>query len=151
MLSFFVFFFGGGGGWGRGQKTYNSIFRKTNVFNQIFNRVIVWVWTEWCTGLKKTLKKLKLPRKQNFYEFLKNRIFRKLTTDFENCTRLQAETRNVLFLDVEHNAIPHRVSSVHFATGNFHPFRILPGWVQKFEIWITRKCFEAHQFMVQTH
>ena len=26
----------------------------------------------------------------------------------------------------QHNVIPYRASSVHFATGNFHPFRILP-------------------------
>ena len=41
----------------------------------------------------KTLKKLKYLRKQNFYEFFKNRIFRKETTDLENRTMRQAETK----------------------------------------------------------
>ena len=68
----------------------------------------------------------------------KKRFFRKLTTYFENCTRLQAKPRNASFSDVEHKTTPYRASSVHFATGNFYPFRTLLVWVQKFTIWITR-------------
>ena len=35
----------------------------------------------------KNTQKVEIAEKTVFYEFLKNRIFRKLTTDFENCTR----------------------------------------------------------------
>ena len=37
-----------------------------------------------------------------FYEFLKNHIFQKLTTDFENRTKRHAETKPSVFLDVGH-------------------------------------------------
>ena len=43
---------------------------------------------------------MKFLRGQNYNEFLKNRIFRKLTTDFEN----QAVTKACDFLDVDHKA-----------------------------------------------
>ena len=67
--------------------------------------------TAWCTRLKNTYK---------------NRIFRKLTTDFENRTKRQAETKACVVLDVYHCAIPYRASSAQFTTGNFHRFSILP-------------------------
>ena len=53
----------------------------------------------WYTGLKNSLKIEIFKKKQNFYELLKNRIFRKLTTDIENCKWIQAETRNATFLE----------------------------------------------------
>ena len=41
-------------------------------------------------------------KKKNCYDFLKYRIFRKLTTDFENRTKHQAETKSCIVLDVGH-------------------------------------------------
>ena len=43
-------------------------------------------------------------KKRIFYDFLKNRNYRKLTlvTDFENRTQRQAETKACVFLDVEY-------------------------------------------------
>ena len=47
-------------------------FGKTTVFNQIFNRIIVRMWTAcWARLKKKTLNQLKLRRKHNFDELLK--------------------------------------------------------------------------------
>ena len=45
---------------------------------------------------------MKFIKKQKFYEFLKNRIFRNVTTDFENRTMRQAETKACLILDMDH-------------------------------------------------
>ena len=150
---FSVIFFGRGGGGGSGGNTETKSHVKTHFFWQkkcMYNRVIVWMWTAWCTRLK----------------YSQNVEITEETTDFENCTRGQAETRNASFLDVEHKTIPYWASSVHFASGHFYPFRKLPVWVQTFETWITRypwekkknkkkkypqNCFEAHQFMVQMH
>ena len=98
--------------------------------------LIVCMWTAWCTILKNTKQNLKILKKHIFYDFLKYRIFRKLITDFENRTKRQAETKECVVLDADHWEIADRASSVHFATGHFHPFRTLPVWVQKFEIWI---------------
>ena len=42
---------------------------------------------------EKTPKTLKFLKKQFFNDFLKSRIFRKLTTDFEYRTKCQAETK----------------------------------------------------------
>ena len=41
-------------------------------------------------------------KKRIFYDFLKNLSFRKLTTDFENRTKRQAETKACVLLDVNH-------------------------------------------------
>ena len=46
----------------------------------------------------KTLKKLQFLKRMNFYEFLKNDIFRKLT---ENRTKRQADTKECVFLNVD--------------------------------------------------
>ena len=119
-------------------KKCNFLGEKT-VVNQIFNRVVVRIWTAWCTRLKNT-QKVEIAGETEFLWFSQRSwdgIFRKLTTDFENWTGLQSETTNVSFLDVKHNAVPYRASSVHFANGNFHPFHTLLVRVQKFEIWIT--------------
>ena len=51
---------------------------------------------------RKTLKTLKCLTKPNFYEFLNNHIFQKLTTDFENCTKRQAKTKACVVLDIDH-------------------------------------------------
>ena len=88
----------------------------------------------------KTLKMLQFLRRQNFYEFLKHRLFRNVTTDFENRTRRQADNKACLFLDVNDNTIPYRACSVHFETGNFFPFRTLRVWRQT--IPITRYSWE---------
>ena len=54
-----------------------------------------------CTALK-TFKKLSFVfKKRIFYDFLKNRNFRKLTTDIENRIKRQAETKPCVFLDVD--------------------------------------------------
>ena len=37
-----------------------------------------------------------------FYDFLKNRNFRNLTTDFENRTKPTADTKACVFLGVDH-------------------------------------------------
>ena len=50
----------------------------------------------------KSLKKLTCFKKRNFYDFLKNHNFQKLTTDFENRTKRQAETEACACLDVDH-------------------------------------------------
>ena len=50
-----------------------------------------------------TLKTLLCPKRQNFYEFKKKkRIFRKLTTDFENHTKRQAATTECEVLDADY-------------------------------------------------
>ena len=77
----------------------------------------------------KNTKKLKFLRRQNFYEFLKNRLFRKR----------QAETKTCVFL-LDHRVIPYIASSGHFATANSHLFRTLPVWMQT--ISITRYSWE---------
>ena len=41
-------------------------------------------------------------KRNKFYEFLKNGIFRKLTTDFENRTKRQAEFKECVVLDVDY-------------------------------------------------
>ena len=51
---------------------------------------------------EKSLNKFKIFKKQIFYDFLKDRIFRKLTTDFENRTKHQAETKACILLDVDY-------------------------------------------------
>ena len=61
-----------------------------------------------------------------FYEFLKIAISEKVTTDFENRAKRQAETKACAFLDMYHKAISYRASSVHFPTANFQPLRTLP-------------------------
>ena len=51
-------------------------------------------------------------QKQNCYDFLIYRIFRKLTIDFENRTKHQAETKSCVVVDVGHYAIIYKASSV---------------------------------------
>ena len=70
----------------------------------------------------KTLKKLKFVRRQIFYEFLKNRLIRKSDDRFWKLCKRQADTKACVFLDMDHKVIFYRISSVHFATANFHPF-----------------------------
>ena len=50
-------------------------------------------------------------KRQNFYEFLKNPIFRKVTTDFENHTKRQAETKECIFYDVDKSTLQPEISS----------------------------------------
>ena len=73
---------------------------------------------------------MKFLSRQNLFEFLKIAISAKVTTDYENRAKRQAESKVCAFLDMYHKAIPYRASSVHFATANFHPFRTLPVWLQ---------------------
>ena len=49
----------------------------------------------------KTFKTLQCLRRQKFYEYLKNRLFRKVSADVENRTRRQAQTKYASFLDVD--------------------------------------------------
>ena len=51
---------------------------------------------------RKTVKKMTFFKKRICYDFLKNRYFRKLTTEFENRTKRQADTKEYVFLDVDH-------------------------------------------------
>ena len=122
------------------QKRKNAFFRG-NVLNHIstssFCASKQLVAPDWKKNTQK-VDFLYINKKQNCYGFLKNRIFRKLTEDFENCIKRQAESKACIFL----GHIPYRTSSVHFATGNFHPFRPLPAWVQNFEISITGYLWE---------
>ena len=90
----------------------------------------------------KTLKKFTFLKRRNFFDFLKNRIFRKLTTDFQNRTQRPADTKACVILDVDHKAIPYRISSVQYATRILHPFCTIPVWVQNIEISITRYSWE---------
>ena len=118
-------------------------FKKKTIFNQFLTSSLCaceqLVAPDW-----KTLKKLKFLKKQNFYNFLKNRIFRKLTTDFENRTKRQAETKPWVILDADFYAIPFRVSSINFTTGNFHSLGRLSVWVQNFEFLITRNSWKQN-------
>ena len=74
----------------------------------------------------KTLKMLKFLRKQNFYEFFKNRIFRKMTTDFENRSMRQAETMSLFGHEPQGYTCKEQVQSIlqpeisiHFAHFRF--------------------------------
>ena len=126
LCVFFFFFFFLGGGDTETKSRVKAHFSWPKKKKKMYNRVIVLMWTAWCTRLK----------------YSQNVEITEETTDFENCTRGQAETRNASFLDVEYKTIPHRASSVHFGTGHFYPFRKLPVWVQTFETWITRYPWE---------
>ena len=79
-----------------------------------------------------------------FTHFSEIAFFKKVTTDFENCAKRQAETKTCVFVYMDHKAIPYRASSVHFATANFHPFRTLPVWMQTIKISITRYSWEKN-------
>ena len=79
----------------------NAYFQEYFIVNQIWNKFIVCVWTAMCTSLKNS-KKDAIFEKRIFYDFLKNCNFRKLTTDFENRTKFQTETKACVFLDVDH-------------------------------------------------
>ena len=79
---------------------------------------------------KKKIKKLKFLKKQNFYDFLKNRLFEKVTTDFENHAKRQAETKAFALLHGPQGYTLQSNFSPFFATPNFHPFRALPVWIQ---------------------
>ena len=112
------------------------------VFNQIFNI--------YCLDVISVVQLTEKHSKS--WICCRNRMFTKFSNIAfsENCGlqilkivwgfKLRPEMRH--FLDVEHKAIPYRASSVRFATGNVYPFRTLPVWVQKFEIWITRYPWE---------
>ena len=63
-------------------------------------------------------------------EFRKIAISEEVTTDFENLEKRQAETKACGLLDMYHKAIPYKASSVRFATAHFHPFHIIPVWMQ---------------------
>ena len=69
----------------------------------------------------KTLKTFTFLKRRNFFDFLKNRIFRKLTTDFQNRTQRPANTKACVILDVDHKVIPYRISSVPICDQNFAP------------------------------
>ena len=73
-----------------------TFFFQENIFlNQIFKQFIVHLTEE-------ILKTLQLLKRNIFYEFLKNLIFLKLTTDFDNRTKRHAETKECVFLDMDH-------------------------------------------------
>ena len=94
MLSF------GEGGTGGGDARKNASFsRKKTFFRQIFNQFTVCMWSACCNRLKNT-QKVEISD-ENFYKFLKNRIFQKLTTDLENRRKLQVETKTCVFLDMD--------------------------------------------------
>ena len=50
-----------------------------------------------CAPHWKTLKKLTILKKQNFYDFLKNRNFQKLTTDFEIVQSVKLRPKHASF------------------------------------------------------
>ena len=115
------FFWGGGGGRGGGKKCKKHFFGKHPFLTKCSTSSLrareqrgVPDWKkkkkekqqQKTNKQKTTLKKLKFRRKQNLYEFIKNRIFPKSNYRFENRTMRQAETKVCLFLDMDHKAIP---------------------------------------------
>ena len=54
------------------------------------------MWTAWCTRLKNT-QKVAISDETEFLGFLKNRILRKLTTEFENRIKHEAATKECVF------------------------------------------------------
>ena len=78
--------------------------------NQIFNKFIVCVWTARRYTLKNTQKVDIFEEMDFFYDFVKNRYFRKLTIDFENRTKNRikrpAETKVCVFLKLAARTFP---------------------------------------------
>ena len=61
-------------------------------FNKILNHFFGCMWIAWCTRIK-TVRKLQFLKRQIFYEFLNNCIFRKLIIDFENRIKRKANAK----------------------------------------------------------
>ena len=87
--------------WSKNRK--NTFFQEWFFVNQIFNKFIVCMWTTRYTTLINT-KKVDNFEESEFLRFYKKKITisEKLTTDFENLTNFQAETKGCVFLDVDH-------------------------------------------------
>ena len=116
-----------------GKKRKNAFFEENNVFNQIFNRVIVWLWTAWSTRLKNT-QKVEIAEETEFLRLSKKSHFLKIDYRFWNLYEASSWDQKCVFLDVEHKTIPYRASSVHFCNRKFPPLSHISIWVQKFEI-----------------
>ena len=85
--------------WDKQEKKKKKENAKTHAFKKTLspikcsiNKFIVYMWLAWCIRLKNT-QKVDISDKAAFYESLKNHSFRKLTTDFENRTKCQVETK----------------------------------------------------------
>ena len=70
----------------------------------------------------KILKKLKFLSRLIFFEFLKIRIIRKVTTDLENHTKpkRQTETKACVVLDMDDKAVPYKTFSIDLGSGSIH-------------------------------
>ena len=82
-------------------------------------------------------------KKWNFYDFLKNRNFRNLTTDFETshkATSWDQSTRLFGGWPLGYTYTGQVLSILQ--AWNFHPFRTLPVWVQNLKNSITRYSWE---------
>ena len=76
-------------------------------------------------------------RDRFFCEFIKNRIFRKLTTGLENRTKRQTDTKACVFLDLGF-ILQSKFSQF------CNPFRTLPVWAQNIENSIARYSHEKN-------
>ena len=98
--------------WGKNIKTH-FFFGENPSLTEFSNQFIARILTAWCIRLKNT-EKVDISEETEFLtNFYKIAFSEKVTTDFENRAKRQAETQTYIMFDMDHKAIPFRASSVH--------------------------------------
>ena len=103
-------------------KTHKSaFFFQENFFNPIFNQYS----TVHCLQVNRVVHQTE---KHRNYEFLKISFSKNLLQILKLVHRVKLRPNSVSFWTWTTRLEPDRATeSAHFATGNFHPFRTLPG------------------------